>query len=71
MMFVSDRGPEVCRMNEKAVCDPRYLLRNGVLLAFHTLISSQSLLEWNVSKQTQDLMASGWSYDWDRNEGQG
>ena len=46
----------------------QYPSRNGALEASRTPISRLSLSEWNASKQTWDLIASGWSYDLDHNE---
>ena len=46
----------------------QYPSRNGALEASRTPISRLSLSEWNASKQTWDLIASGSSYDLDHNE---
>ena len=54
---------------EKALCDSSISSKNKGRPTSHTSTSGQSLSTWNMLKQTQDLMASGWSYDSDHNEG--
>ena len=54
---------------EKALCDSSISSKNKGRPTSHTSTSGQSLYTWNMLKQTQDLMASGWSYDSDHNEG--
>ena len=54
----------------KAICDPRYSLKQWRHVDIPYSINRRSLSEWTTSKQTWDLMALGWSHDSDRNVGQ-
>ena len=66
----SDHGPKARKLNGKAICDLRYSLKQWRPVDISYSINRRSLSQWTVSKQTRDLMASGWSYDSDRNVGQ-
>ena len=66
---ISDHGPEASKLNGKAICDPRYPLKQWRPADIPYSISKWSLSKWTTSKQTRDLMASGWFYDLDRNVG--
>ena len=68
---VSNHGPKASKLNGKAICDPRYPPKQWRPVDIPYSISRQSLFEWTASKQTRDLMALGWSYNSDRNVGQG
>ena len=68
---VSNHGLKASKLNGKAICDPWYPLKQWRLVNIPYSISRRSLSEWTASKQTRDLMASGWSYDLDRNVGRG
>ena len=67
----SDHGLEVSKLNGKEICDPWYHPKQWRPINIPYSISRRSLSEWTALKQTRDLMASGWSYDSDRNVGQG
>ena len=56
---------------EKALCYSSISSRNRGWPTFCTSTSGRSLSKWNMSKQTRDLMSSGWSYNSDRIKGQG
>ena len=47
---VSDHGPEASKLNGKAICDPRYPLKQWRPVDIAYSISRQSLPEWTVSK---------------------
>ena len=67
----SDRGPEAKRLNGESIMCFLNILKKWRSIDIRTLTSGWSLSKWNMSKQTWNLVASEWSYNSNRNEGQG